>query len=318
MHVFRTLVGAALALAAAASGAQAATDSVIATTARPTPLAAGGGHVLYSAWNGTSYRLTDAGRGALPIGGTAQPFKADIGRDADDHVVAVYPRCAGGESGCDLYLYDFATAREHELRAANSPTADEVAGAVWRDRLVFARVYTRKGKLSKGVLYERSLAHPTRRSEPIAEELTTSVDVRGTRIPFSDVREWSREPWLAWTTRAGIARLTPVPGSGAAVDFLDALSPTAYGSSIYWLLVRDGDDTQSVLHRYNRSRHRDEQVQTPIPAAASGFAFDANIAYYAVPANPPPASCRPLHDCATAIHRATGLRFVKAPPIPLR
>jgi hypothetical protein len=315
MHVFRTLVGAALALAAAAPAAQAATDSVIATAARATPLAAGGGHVLYSAWDGTSYRLTDAGRGALPIAAAARPFKADIGRDADDHVVAVYPRCADGESGCDLYLYDFTTAREHALRAANSPTADEVAGAVWRDRLVFARVYARPGKLSKGVLYERSLAHPTRRSERIAEELATSVDIRGTRIPFSDVREWSREPWLASASRAGASRLTLVPGSGAAVDFLDAMNPTAYGSSIYWLLVRDGDHTESVLHRYNRTLHRDEQVEPPIPAAASGFAWDGNDAYYAAPAS---GTCLPDRDCATAIHRASGLSFVKAPPIPLR
>jgi hypothetical protein len=120
MPVYRTIVGAALALAAAAAPAQAAEDSVIATTARPTPLAAGSGHVLYSAWDGSSHRLTEAGHGALPIAGTDRPFKADIGRDADDHVVAVYPRCADGESGCDLFMYDFETSREHELRASRT------------------------------------------------------------------------------------------------------------------------------------------------------------------------------------------------------
>jgi hypothetical protein len=305
MLASRIIVGAALALAAAAPPAQAATDSVIATTTRPTPLAAGAGHVLYSAWDGTSYRLTDAGHGALPVPGSASPFRADIGRDARDHVVAVYPRC---ENGCDLYMYDFETGREHELRAANSPDADEVAGAVWRDRLVFARLYGQKG-----VLYQRSLAHPSRASRRIVMQRAYSVDIRGTRVPFADVREWSREPWLASAAHAGASRLTLVPGSGAAVDFLAALNPTAYGSSIYWMLVRDGESNVSVLHRYNRSLRRDEQVEKPIPGVASGFAWDAADAYYALPAQ----GCLPEHDCPTAIHRETGAQFVKAPPIEL-
>jgi hypothetical protein len=302
MPLSRIIVGAALALAAAAPPAQAATDSVIATAARATPLAVGSGHVLYSAWDGTGYRLTDAGRGMLPIAGSAQPFRADIGLDAHDHAVAVYPRCTAGESGCDLFMYDFENAREHELRAASSPTADEVAGAVWRDRLVFARLYDQKG-----VLYQRSLAHPSRASERVATQRAYSVDIRGTRVPFSDVREWSREPWLASASHAGASRLTLVPGSGAAVDFLDAMNPTAYGSSIYWLLVRDGESDVSIVHRYNRGLHRDEQVQAAIPGVASGFAWDGSDAYYAVPA-----------PDGYAIHRATGLQFVKAPPIELQ
>jgi len=302
MPVSRIIVGAALALAATAPPARAATDSVIATTARATPLAAGSGHVLYSAWDGTGYRLTDAGRGALPVPGSPAPFRADIGLDANDHAVAVYPRCTGGESGCDLFMYDFATAREHALRAANSPAADEVAGAVWRDRLVFSRLYGQKG-----VLYQRSLAHPSRASTRVATQRAYSVDIRGTRVPFSDVREWSREPWLASASRTGASRLTLVPGSGAAVDFLDAMSPTAYGSSIYWLLVRDGDSNVSIVHRYNRTLRRDEQVEAPIGAVASGFAWDGGDAYYAVPAPE-----------GYAIHRATGLTFVKAPPIKLQ
>jgi hypothetical protein len=302
MPAFRIIVAAALALAAASPPAQAAADSVIATTARATPLAAGSGHVLYSAWDGAAYRLTDAGQGALPVPGSATPFRADVGLDAHDHAVAVYPRCAGGESGCDLFLYDFATAREHALRGANSPTADEVAGAVWRDRLVFSRLYGQKG-----VLYQRSLAHPSRASARVSTQRAYSVDIRGTRIPFSDVREWSREPWLASASHAGASRLTLVPGSGAAVDFLDAMNPTAYGSSIYWLLTRDGDSQVSVVHRYNRTLRRDEQVQTPIGAVASGFAWDGADAYYAVPAPE-----------GFAIHRATGLTFVKAPPIKLQ
>ena len=96
------------------------------------------------------------------------------------------------------------------------------------------------------------------------------------------------------------------------------MNPTAYGNSIYWLLVRDGESSVSVLHRYNRSRHRDERVETAIRGAASGFAWDAGDAYYAVPANPAPEGCPPQHDCPTAIHRMRHVGFVKAPPIELR
>ena len=316
MHLRRTFLGVALALAAAAPPASAASDRVLATTARPTPLAAGGGLVLYSAWDGSSYRLTELGSGPLPIAGAAHPFKADIGRDTDDHQVAVYRRCTGDKTGCDLYLYDFQTRHERALDAANSDN-DEMGGALWRDRLVFARVYRHEGEVPKGVLYERSLTHPDRRSQRLANQRAYTVDVRGTRVAFADVREWSREPWMAHTSRDDVDRLTRVPGSGAAVDFLQAINPTAYGSSIYWLFVRSGESNVSVLHRYNRTKDRDERVAAPIPAAASGFAWDAGGAYYAIPKHPTAEGCLPDHDCPTEIHRARGLDFEKAPPIEL-
>ncbi len=318
MSLSRSVVGATPALAALASPAQAADDSVIATTARPTPLAAGSGsgQLLYSAWDGSHYRLTDSRNGALRIAGAERPFDADVGRDADDHIVAVDPRCTDGDTGCDLFMYDFETGREHELRAANSAGNDEVGGAVWRDRLVFARLYTRKGKPSKGVLYERSLAHSHRRSERIATQRAHRGRSRHARAVFRCPRIESRA-WLAWTSHDDVFRLTRVPGSGAAADFLDAMNPSPYGNSIYWLLVRDGETNLSVLQRYNRSRHRDERVDDAIRGAASGFAWDAGDACHTVPVNPTPEGCPPLHDCPTAIHRASDLSFEKTPPIEL-
>ncbi len=316
MLFLRLLLGAALALAVAAPAASADSDRVLLTTARPTPLAAGGGLVLYSAWDGSRYRLTELGSGPLPIAGAADPFKADIGRDADDHQVAVYRRCTGDKTGCDLYLYDFQTREERALDAANSGN-DEMSGALWRDRLVFGRVYRREGEVPEGVLYERSLAHPDRRSKRLAHQRAYTVDLRGTRVPFADVREFSREPWMARAPRGEAARLTRVPGGGAAADFLEAVNPTAYGSSIYWLFVRSGDADVSVLHRYNRTTDRDERVPTSIPAAASGFAWDAGGAYYAIPKHPTAEGCLPDHDCPTEIHRARDLDFEPAPPIEL-
>lgn len=134
-------------------------------------------------------------------------------------------------------------------------------------------------------------------------------------MPFSRALEWSNEPWLASTTGARSRRLATVPGSGAAVDFLTDVNPTAYGSSLYWLLTSSGDDDYTEIHRYNRTRERDERVPTRIPAVATGFAYDAGAAYYATPAHG--AECRADRDCPTAIHRVDGLTFGPAPPIRL-
>lgn len=317
MRLLPALTGAALAVAAAAPAAHASSDTVVATTARPTPLAAGEGHVLYSAWDGTSYRLTELGSGPLPVPGAARPFAADVGRDTDDHAVTVYPRCADGARGCDLYLYDLSTRRERRLSGASSPSDDEVAGAVWRDTLVFARLYEREGEPPRGVLYMRRLSDRDGPSRRLANERAASVDLRGTRAAFSNVHEWSREPWLAWTGSRDVSRLTRVPGSGAAAEALAAINPTSWDNSIYWLLTRSGDRDVSELHRYNRSTKHDERVPAEIPRVASGFAYDGGAAYYAVPQQAGQIPCAQQGDCPTDIHRADGLAFETAPPITL-
>jgi hypothetical protein len=311
---FRCALSAALALLVLPSAAAAA-DTTIATAARATPRAADGGRLLYSAWDGSRYRLTTVARGTsrvLPVAGQSVPFVADLGPGPDGHQLAIYPRCRDGQTGCDLYSYDFTSGAERRLANADSPTDDEIAGAVWRGTLVFSRFYKAK---HRAFVYQRPLRGGGR-SRRMSALTARSLDLRGTRAPFSRSLEWSNEPWLAWTTGASSQRLARVPGSGAAVDFLTDLNPTAYGSSIYWMLTSSGDDNYSELHRYNRSRKRDERVAARIPAVASGFAYDAGSAYYAVPAAG--GECLPTHDCPTVIHRADGLTFEKAPPIPLR
>jgi hypothetical protein len=96
-----------------------------------------------------------------------------------------------------------------------------------------------------------------------------------------------------------------VPGGGASADYLDAMNPTASGSSVYWLLVRSGEHNVTELHRYNRTAERDERVAAPIAGNASGFAYDAGAAYYALGSGP------------TTIHRVDDLTFEAAPPIKL-
>ena len=195
---------------------------VVATTAKPTPLAAADGKVLYSAWDGSQYRLTQLGGDALNVAGADAPFVADIGR-AGGHTVAVYAR-----DGV-LYEYDFAT---KQRAPAGAPGR---AGSVSGDRLVFAR---------KSAIYER---RGSGRPKRLVRKQALSLDSRGSRFAFSGSRKWSHEPWL------GTTRLTHVPGGGASPDFLDALNPTFSGNSIYWLLSRQGDHNFGEIHRYNRA-----------------------------------------------------------------
>jgi hypothetical protein len=110
----RILLAALAALAVAAPSARAA-DAVVATTARPTPLTTDGGDLLYSAWDGTSYRLTLLAGGVtttLPVAGAATPFQADLGPGPSGHELVVYPRCAHGVFSCDLHAYDRTTRTE--------------------------------------------------------------------------------------------------------------------------------------------------------------------------------------------------------------
>jgi hypothetical protein len=252
----KLLTGAALTLALAAPAAHAATDTVVATTAKPTPLAAAGGKVLYSAWDGKQYVLTQLGSGPLGVKGSSKPFTVDLGTRKDGHTVAVYARDGR------LYMDDLDAKQERPLKQ----TTGAVAGSISGDRLVFA---------TKNTIYERSI-NGSAPSKRVARKVALSVDTRGSRYAFSGSREWSHEPWL------GTSLLTHVPGGGASPDFFDALNPTFSGNSIYWLLARQGEHNVGEIHRFNRAKNRDERVATPIAGVVSGFAYDAGHAYYSL------------------------------------
>jgi hypothetical protein len=247
----KLLIATAAALAVAAPTAHAATDTVVATTAKPTPLAADGGNVLYSAWDGSQYRLTQLGGDPIDVAGSAKPFVVDLDGD-----IAVYPRDG------TLYSLDLGTREERDLRANGA-----VAGSLSNGRLVYA---TRKG------IYVRAHGRTTR----VTGKEAFSLDAHNSRFAFSGSREWSHEPWLA--TQTSLTRLTHVPGGGASPAFLDTLNPTFSGNAIYWMLSREGSKPYSEIHRFNRKLNRDERAALPIAGPARGFAYDDGRAYYSL------------------------------------
>jgi hypothetical protein len=252
MFLPKALITTAAVLAVAAPASQAATDTVVATTAKPTPLAASHGRVLYSAWDGSKYRLTQLDGDPIDVAGSSTPFVVDLGGDT-----AVYPRDG------KLFAYDFGTRTELDLHADGA-----VAGSVSGRYIYFAR---------KHGIY-RQTRHT--RAVRIAKKEALSLDARNSRYVFSGSREWSHEPWLG--TRTALTRLTHVPGGGASPDFFDALNPSFSGNAIYWMLSRQGEHNVSEIHRYNRKLDRDERVALEIPGAASGFAYDRGHAYYSL------------------------------------
>ena len=107
----------------------------------------------------TRYRLVMARGGkitTLPVPWRYVPFDVDLGPGPDGRVRAVYSRCvrepgwSRGYSylplwtrgrGCDIYIYDFRSRREHRLDSVSTPGASEFLPALWRDRIAFVRVY---------------------------------------------------------------------------------------------------------------------------------------------------------------------------------
>lgn len=156
--------------------------------------------------------LIDGSARRLPVAPRSVPFDVDLGPGADWRTVAVYSRCAQepqppyalGDApsapypaytsgrGCDLYRFDFETARERKIEGASTDQASEVLPSIWRDRIAFARVYEQRSG-SRGVLpylYTRDLdGGPSEREPGGARGATglpgpTSLDLYGRRLAF--------------------------------------------------------------------------------------------------------------------------------------
>lgn len=153
----------ALLAVAAAPGVASAQEQ---RTTRPTPVAAHGAVVAWSAAEGTRFRLvTRTGGGPVvvaPILPRSVPFDVDLGPSADGTGVdAVFSRCrreAAGVGGflphdydegsvCDLFRLDLDTGRERRIVSTAAPGADETWPTIWRGTVAFSRTYGRRPDL---------------------------------------------------------------------------------------------------------------------------------------------------------------------------
>ena len=140
-------------------------DQTIATVARPTPISAYGGRVVWSSYQpGRGFVLTTLVNGMVsevPVAPRPVPFDADLGPAPNGGATVVYSRCRHEPTlhhgfpgnaltllpewqtgrGCDLYRFDFGSGRERHISRASTRRASEFLPSVWKGRLAFARVY---------------------------------------------------------------------------------------------------------------------------------------------------------------------------------
>ena len=151
------------------AGGAAAADDLIATVARPTPVSAFDGRVVWSEYDAGANRYFLVQRVAgvtsrLPVDPRSVPFDVDLGPDADGSPVATFSRCRldpprrdprTGNAlaqmpewrrgrGCNVHMYSFETGREVQVRHASTAAASEFLPTVWTDRIAFARVFERR------------------------------------------------------------------------------------------------------------------------------------------------------------------------------
>ena len=289
------VVIAAMLVTAAAARAQDVPGAAIATLSGPTPVAAYGGVLLWSARDPATgaWALVSRVDGVvqrLPVAQRRVPFDADLGPGPDGGVVAVYSRCArepppgsgfaptlyNRGRGCDLFLFDFATSTERRLANASAPNASEFFPTIWRGTLAFGRVYDSKPDLP--YIYTRPVLGTARSTrQPGGARNACRRDPRSGRTSCSPATQsrpmslelWGRRLGFAWTF-SGFAegldteiRMDTIGGghtlvarqSGGGLTQVQLGWPAFENGRLYWSVACFGDP-QGCPGRFGLRRMR--------------------------------------------------------------
>jgi hypothetical protein len=313
----------AVALLVAAAPAAAA-DTEIATLPSQTSLDALDGHVLWSVQDDATkaWQLVDYSNGAqrpLPVATSTSPFDVDLGHDSSGRLVAVYSRCREalredgsnfGRRGCDIFRFDFATARERKVKSVSS-RLDDYEPTLWHARIAFVRAFPRTDGVRQRVYLRDLRAGRTRLLRGGSGfAFPGDLDLRSRTTAVRWVHEFSEDVGLAFAGRRG-RTLLATPGSGAAAQEYSTLHPTFVNArTVYWGLTSSDPDWGEVWRRDVRTR-RNEHATTRINAEFVLFAQDGHVSYYAIHTDPADFTS-PLE-----LHRVDGLDFEPAPKLTL-
>jgi hypothetical protein len=287
----RTGAGAIVVAAVAAIAPVARAETTVATVARPTPVNAFGGRLVWSAYDFTlrSYRLMTRFGGvieALPIAGRSVPFDADLGSDALGRLVVVYSRCRAEprpqffitapnwalSRGCDLYRFDFAARRETRIAAASSRGASEYLPTVSRGQIAFARSHGRR-VTSRGLradLYvsslvggrETRLSGGTRSRGRVGRVAgPVGLDLNGRRLAFTwqysvEGSEGGPNTEVRVVTLGGRRTLVDVQPNSDSIVSRQLTAPSLVGTSVFYALRTSGDSNGHRYRRYDLARSR--------------------------------------------------------------
>ncbi|WP_028066087.1 hypothetical protein [Solirubrobacter soli] len=253
--------------------AAARADYTVATVERPTTVSAYAGHVVWSQFDGSSYRLYEAH--ASPAGQvTTQlaaaprsvPFDADIGPGADGTPTVVYSRCAtepkldqlpiwATARGCDVYRLALGATKETRVAGVSTAADSEFLPSIWRGRIAFARVYDRNP-----YVYVRGPEGPNERQPGGMRGETglpgpTSLDLAGVRLALTWGVDGDARTEVRLDTTTGGHRLlefTTDQGRGERV-----VNAFVFAGRVWWAHETD----TGPLHRYRRWRIATEKLE---------------------------------------------------------
>ena len=236
-----SLLTTAAALAVAAPAAHAATDTVVATTAKPTPLAAAA--ATSSTARGTASSTASPSSAATRSTSPARPSRSS----------------------------STSTATSPSIRATASSTRSTSAPARSATCAPTARSPARSRPAASctppsSAIYVR--AHGV--TKRVANKEALSLDSRNSRFTFSGSREWSHEPWLA--TQTALEPPHPRAGRRRLAGFLDTLNPTFSGNAIYWMLCRVGEKQPTARSTASTGQARPRRARRDVHDPGRGAA----------------------------------------------
>jgi hypothetical protein len=153
-------------------------------------------------------------------------FDPDTGTSHGGHQIIVYTRCAGvSGAGCDVWLYNDGTRREHKVAGASSATCSEYAPSVWIGRVAFAR--TGPGECPGLYVVRRG------RVRRLDTRTPSQTDLRGTRVTYL-ITAAKRTTIRVRSLYGGQSRRV-VSGFAAQKESYRVTSPALDSRYVYWL-----------------------------------------------------------------------------------
>ena len=294
----QTLIRAAAAfvvgVAPAPAAAVAQDPAPIAGIAVPTPIAAYGGLLVWSAPDGHGrYALMERDAAGtvrtLPVASRGVPFDVDLGPTSGGTIYAVYSRCqvepawSGDQmpayeqgKGCDIYKLDLTTLAEQRYTKVNASDASEYWPSYWKGQVAFARAY--ESDPGKPYIYVKTVASsaPSARqpggSRGSGRSTPLQVELYGTRLGFAWRYQGSEEApaydLRVDTVGGGHVRLDQTPGGGLSSTVIGW--PSFENGRVAWLRSCVGDPGGCVTtRRFMMSNY----TGTPAPLVATSPAY---------------------------------------------
>jgi hypothetical protein len=351
MNLFRRVAPLAALVSLLLASPPARGDRMLDTVTRPTPVSVSNGFLAWS-----NYRPE---RGYLPViirtdepsggyGGPVEPrtvpFDLDVGANPRGGAIVVYSRCRRDPilrpgfvgnaltrlpewqtgRGCDLYELDL-DGHESLIAGASSRHASEFLPSVWKNRLVFARVYEeRKGLAGKRTyLYERPLTGKGRsrrlpvgarstgrfcsgkpvRCRHVLEPGPTTLDLHGKRLAFG----WDSADELGPTSSAYLVTLGRRPTrrriltvTSGDIQGLEVVGTTLAGGYMWSGVTWFGDRTDNELRRFSLESRASQTVafaqESPFGSVLAAAVDGSQVFYLRSGASPYP-GCSQAAPC---------------------